>query len=368
MNGKICMITGGSTGIGKETALGLARQGATVIIVNQNRVRGEAALTEIKALSGNGNIELMLADLSKMASVRDLAARVKAQYHRLDLLINNAGIVALERELTIDGYERTFAVNHLAPFLLTNLLLDLLKKTAGSRIINLASQVHAQTIDFDNLQAEKGFHGLAPYRLSKLANIMFTYELARRLVSSDVTVNCLHPGVIETGLLSNFNRLWAQEQGQPDPAVVKRGGLLSRVRSAIRADDSSSESVADGARQVLHLATAPELAGVSGKYWRYGQFEQSNPISYDEATAAKLWEISAELTGLSEVEPEQPDRALDNEIMNMDQHEEEWTEDEEVLAFPPPLPSSGSGLSISWNQARRPTTYHITTLSDLMVR
>ncbi|MCA9984708.1 MAG: SDR family oxidoreductase [Anaerolineales bacterium] len=306
MNGKVCMITGGSTGIGKETALGLARQGATIIIVNRDQARGEAALAEIKALSGNGNVELMLADLSDMAAVRDLADRVKAQYHRLDLLINNAGIVARQRELTVDGYEKTFAVNHLAPFLLTNRLLDLLKQTPGARVINLASQVHAQTIDFDNLQAEKGFHGLAPYRLSKLANIMFTYELARRLAGSDVTVNCLHPGVIATDLLSNFNQLWAQEQGQPEPAAAKRGGFLRRIRNAFRSEESGGETVADGARQVLHLATAPELAGVSGKYWRYGQFEQTNPISYDEALAARLWEVSAELTGISEVSPTGP--------------------------------------------------------------
>ena len=332
MNGKICLITGASSGIGKQTALGLARKGATVIIVNRDRARGEAALADIKAGSGNNNVELMLADLSSMAEVHALAERVQAQYHQLDLLINNAGIVATERIVTTDGFESTFAVNHLAPFLLTNLLLDLLKATPGARIVNLASQVHAQQIDFENLQAEKSFVGLGPYRLSKLANIMFTYELARRLDGSDVVVNCLHPGVINTDLLGNFNKLWALERGESVAEKPKRG-LLSRVRSVIRSDDDiAGESVEDAANNVLYLATSSATASVTGKYWRYGNFEQSNPISYDEDVAARLWDVSAELTGLNDNDalPVAAEASAAGEEADFATEED----DEEVLAFP----------------------------------
>src|SRR5215203_1440131 len=201
MDGKVCLITGATSGIGKATAMGLANMGASVVMVGRDRSRGEAALAEIKEGSANASVDLLLADLSSQEDIRRLADEFEEAHPRLDVLINNAGVIRSKRVATADGIEMTFAVNHLAHFLLTNLLLDLLKATAPSRIVNVSSgEQRNGTIDFDDLQAEKGYKTAKAYGQSKLANVLFTYELARRLEGSGVSANRLHPGVVGTNL------------------------------------------------------------------------------------------------------------------------------------------------------------------------
>ena len=290
MKDKICLLTGGSQGIGKATALELAKQGATVVIVGRNRQRGETAVSEIKSATGNNAISFQAADLAKQAEIRHLAAAFQANHERLDVLINNAGIAARERTLTEDGVETTFAVNHLAPFLLTNLLLPMLKASAPARVVNVASQAHSQSIDFDNLQGEKSFEGIEPYKQSKLANIIFTFELARRLEGSGVVANCLHPGVIRSKLLDDYDYLRTQNDG------VK--GLLRSVRQLVK--KPAGMTAAAGARTTLYLATSPEAATINGKYYHTGKEGRPAEIAYDEAVAQKLWQVSEQLTGLAQ--------------------------------------------------------------------
>src|SRR5687768_2908269 len=202
MGEKVCLITGATSGIGKATAMGLANMGASVVMVGRDRGRGKAALAEIKEKSGNASVDLMLADLSSQQEIRRLADEFEEAYPRLDVLINNAGLFRSERITTADGLEMTFAVNHLAYFLLTNLLLDVLKANAPSRIVNVSSGDHSNgTIDFDDLQGYKGYKGPKAYSQSKLANLLFTYELAKRLEGTGITANCLHPGA---GVRTNF--------------------------------------------------------------------------------------------------------------------------------------------------------------------
>src|SRR5215210_5786673 len=201
MGEKICLITGASSGIGKATAMGLANMGASVVMVGRDRGRGEAAMAEIKEKSPNASVDLMLADVSSQQEIRRIADEFKDAHPRLDVLINNAGVFSSKRITSADGIEMTFAVNHLAYFLLTNLLLDVLKDSAPSRIVNVASgEQRNATIDFDELQGEKGYKGAKAYSQSKLANVLFTYELARRLEGTGITANCLHPGVVGTNL------------------------------------------------------------------------------------------------------------------------------------------------------------------------
>ena len=206
MDGKVILITGATNGIGKAAALDLAKQGAQVVIVGRSADKTQATVAEIKQQSGNAKIDSLLADLSSLAEVRKLAAEFRQRYSRLDVLINNAGAIFADRTLTVDGYERTFAVNHLAYFLLTDLLLDMVKASAPARIVNVASDVHSGgSIHFDDLQLEKnyGMGGMGAYGQSKLANVMFTYELSRRLAGTGVTANVLHPGVVATGFGEN---------------------------------------------------------------------------------------------------------------------------------------------------------------------
>jgi NAD(P)-dependent dehydrogenase (short-subunit alcohol dehydrogenase family) len=277
MSGKICMVTGANTGIGKATALGLAQMGATVVMVCRNRERGEVAQTEIQMLSGNPEVGLLLADLASQAAIRQLIADFKSRYTALHVLINNAGTIPRERTITADGIETQFAVSHLAYFLLTNLLLEVLITSAPARIINVASMLHQfATINFDDLQSERSYDSRAVYNQTKLANVLFTYELARRLKGTKVTVNCLHPGVTATKLLEDY---------APQPL-----GFLMKIIGV------SSEK---GARTSLYLATSPEVAGVSGKYFVNQKAVPSSRISYDEAVARKLWQVSEALTGLS---------------------------------------------------------------------
>ena len=278
MRGKVCLVTGGSSGIGQATALGLANMGATVIVVGRDRSRGEAVVAEIKQKSNNDAVDLMLADLSSQASIRRLAEDLKDRYQQLHVLINNAGVFISKRTVTVDGIETTFAVNHLAPFLLTSLLLDVLKASAPARIINVTSSgERSGTINFDDLQGEGRYSGIRAYNQSKLAMILWTYELARKLEGTGVTANCVHPGVVVTNL------------GRGSSGSF---GLLLRL---MRPFFSSPEK---GAETSIYLASSPEVEGVSGKYFAKKAEAKSSERSYDAATARRLWQVSAEMTKL----------------------------------------------------------------------
>ncbi len=275
MEGKICMVTGANVGIGKQTALNLAKMGARVVMVCRNPEAGETAMVEIQAKSGNSQIELMLANLSSMAAIRVLAREYKNTHDKLDVLVNNAGVVPWKRALTVDGLELTFAVNHLAPFLLTNLLLDSITASAPARIINLTSGLHTgASIDFDDLQSEKKFGGFHAYKEAKLAVVLFTYELARRLEGTGVTVNTVHPGVIKTKL------------GRYSPWYLRIGTFFFKDPEV-------------GAETPTYLASSPDLEGITGKYFKNKQQVPSSDESYDEAIAKRLWDVSTELTGLA---------------------------------------------------------------------
>lgn len=272
------LLTGATSGIGRATALELARRGASLVLVCRDERRGAETVREIREQTGN-EPELMLADLSSQASIRKLAADFLATGKPLHVLLNNAGVVNTTRSETVDGIESVFAVNHLAYFLLTHLLLERLRQSAPARIVNVASDAHRfGAIDFDNLQGEKAFRPMRIYGQSKMGNILFTYELARRLAGSGVTVNCLHPGAVATRLGKNngsvanfFIRLLAPFFRTPE----------------------------NGAATSVYLATAAELEGVTGRYFSDCKETRTSKASYDEATARRLWEISERLTGLT---------------------------------------------------------------------
>jgi NAD(P)-dependent dehydrogenase (short-subunit alcohol dehydrogenase family) len=275
MAGKICMITGANSGIGLVTARELADRGAALVLVCRDRARGEAALAEIKARSGNDGVELMLCDLASQRSIREFAEEFKRTHDRLDVLVNNAGVYIRNRTVVEGNLETTFAVNHLAYFLLTNLLLDVIEPSASARIINVASGAHTYgRMDFDNLQGEKSYSGVRAYTNSKLANVLFTYELARRLKATSVTANCLHPGAVATSIFR---------------------ALPKFVESLIKMMTLSPEK---GAETSIHLAASPEVEGVTGKYFVKKTETRSSPESYNEDTARKLWTVSERLTGL----------------------------------------------------------------------
>lgn len=276
MQGKVCLITGSTSGIGKVTARELAAMGATVVMVCRNRTKGEAVLAEIKAASGNKQITLIVADLSSLAEVRRAADEFKQKYTQLHVLINNAGGINAERKVTPDGLEYTFATNYLAPFLLTTLLLDELKASAPARIINVSSVGHTRgTIDFADLQGTQRYSFTKAYGQSKLAQIYFTYELADRLKGTGVTVNALHPGMVA----SNFN------DGMK--ALAHFIGALIYATMGI--------SVEKGAQTTLYLATSPEVESVSGKYFSNSKETPSSERSYDLATRQRLWQVSEEV-------------------------------------------------------------------------
>ena len=277
MKGKTCIVTGANSGVGKATALGLARLGATVVLVCRNPSRGEAALNEVRKKSGSESLELMICDLGSFEAIRNFAREFLKSHQRLDVLINNAAFVARTRTLTQDGLELQFAVNHLAPFLLTHLLLDLLKASAPARIVNVASTVHHNgTINFDDLQAEKSYGFMRNYAQSKLANVLFTKELARRLEGAGVTANCLHPGVVNTAIMRELPFFL-----QP---LVKLAGLFMLTPEK-------------GARTSLYVATSPELDGVSGEYFVKSAKAPSSSESQNAEIARRLWDISAKLPG-----------------------------------------------------------------------
>ncbi len=281
MRGRVCLVTGATSGIGAETAMQLARRGATVIVAGRSVEKSAAAVAQIKAKTGSAAVEYMLADLSSQKEVRGLAQQFKSKYSRLDVLVNNAGGLWMLRQETVDGIEMTFAVNHLGYFLLTHLLLDTLIASAPARIVNVSSALHRQAqMNFDDLQGKRSYNPLNAYNQSKLANVLFTYELARRLDGTGVTANALHPGGVRTNL------------------VARNGGLFKWFVQPLF--NLQAISVEQGARTSVYLASSPEVEGITGKYFGKCQEWRSSPDSYDEAAQKRLWQVSAEMTGMPE--------------------------------------------------------------------
>ncbi len=277
MDGRVCLVTGGNAGIGEATAAGLARQGADVSIVSRDAARGEAAAARIKAATGR-RVQVIPGDLGSLAGVRALAERVHDALPRLHVLVNNAGLLATERRETPDGFELTFGVNHLAPFLLTNLLLDRLVESGTARVVNVSSALYARgALDFEDLQMEKGFDGFKAYARSKMCNVLFTRELARRLEGRGATANSLHPGVVRTGLADDAKGL------------VGRGMRL--VKPLLT-------SPAKGARTSIHLAASHDVATVSGAYFVNCKPRKVTRYARKPEHARLLWTVSERLTGL----------------------------------------------------------------------
>ena len=276
--GKVCLVTGATSGIGKVTARELAQRGATVVVVGRSEARSVATVSQIRRQTDNSSVEFLLADLSSQQDVRRLAEEFENRYPRLDVLVNNAGAIMLSRRESVDGIEMTFALNHLAYFLRTNLLLDRLKSSAPARIVNVASNSHERAkLDLDDIQVRGRYWGVGAYARSKLANILFSYELARRLEGTGVTVNALHPGLVGTNFLANNGPF----------------GKLLKMAVAIK-----GMSVERGARTSIYLASSPDVEKVTGRYYFKEQDVPSSIASYDEDSARRLWRLSAELTGL----------------------------------------------------------------------
>jgi NAD(P)-dependent dehydrogenase (short-subunit alcohol dehydrogenase family) len=276
LHGKVCLVTGATSGIGLVTAEALARQGAITILGARNAGRGAAAVERIRQATGNPQVEMLLADLSAQADIRRLAREFQSRYPSLDVLVNNAGALFSRRALSADGIEMTWALNHLAYVLLTALLLETLRASAPARIVNVSSDAHRRArLDFDNLQGQRRYGGWQAYARSKLANVLFTYELARRLDGTGVTVNAVHPGFVAT----NFGR-----QNRRPTALLFRA--LQQVAAL---------SPEQGAETVIYLATSPEVEGVTGQYFVKRRAVRSSAASYDVQAAQRLWQVSAEL-------------------------------------------------------------------------
>ena len=277
MQGKVCLVTGATSGIGVVTAHALAQQGATVVVVARHAERGTATVRRLMQETGNPHVELLLADLSVQAQVRQLAADFQRRFDRLDVLLNNAGALFTKRLLSADGLEMTLALNHLGYFLLTRLLLDTLKANASARIINVASDAHhGGQINFADLQGEHRFGGWRAYCQSKLANLLFTYELARRLDGTSITANAVHPGFVATGFGRNNYGLFAL---------------------FIRLAQLTALSPEQGAETLIYLASSSDVEGVTGKYFVKKHPVRSSKASYDQAVAQRLWQLSEQLTG-----------------------------------------------------------------------
>jgi len=282
MTGRTVLVTGGTGGIGLATAAGLAGLGARVGIVGRDAARTEAAAEQLR--TSGGEVDVFVADVSSQREVRRLANEVLASYPRLDVLVNNVGGYWATRHTTADGLERTFAVNHLAPFLLTNLLLERLRVSAPARVVTVSSGAHAMgSIDFEDLQAERDYSGQRAYNQSKLANVMFTYELARTLQGSGVTANALHPGVVRTNFGREDSKGWMRL-------------MLPVIRPFLKSPER-------GAATSLYLASSPDVEGVTGRYFANSTPKTSSKASQDATAAARLWDVSASLVGLPSAGP-----------------------------------------------------------------
>ncbi len=281
---KVMLITGATSGIGRATALELARLGATVVLVGRSQVKVEATVDAIWRATGNPSVEFLVADLSVLTEVCRLADEFKRRHDRLDVLVNNAGAYFTTRQESAEGFEMTLVLNHLSPFLLTYRLLDVLQASAPARIVTVSSDAHRSArLDFDDLRNHRKYRGFRAYSRSKLMNVLFTYELARRLAGTGVTANALHPGFVA----SNFG---------------KNNGDMTGVGMAV-ASRLFAISPEKGARTSIYLASSPEVEGVSGQYFARCRAVRSSPASYDEAAARYLWEVSEALVGLREPIP-----------------------------------------------------------------
>ena len=276
MEGKVALVTGGTSGIGKAAATALAAMGADVVVVGRNPERGEEAVEEIRRQTG-ARVDLALYDLGVQAEVRVLAGEFRRRYDRLDVLVNNAGLVQSERTETVDGIETTLAINHLAPFVLTNLLLDVLKQSAPSRVVTVSSEAQRWANDLDDLQSRENYRGMPVYGMTKLANVMFTYELAERLSGTGVTATCMHPGGVNTRFGEN-NRGF--------------GALMFRLfKPFMRTPEQ-------GADTLIWLASSPEVEGMTGRYYADRKPIEPKKIANDLGACRGLWEESERLTGL----------------------------------------------------------------------
>lgn len=272
------MVTGANSGIGEQIALGLAKMGATVVMICRDSSKGESSRKEISSVAGNSSVELMICDLASLSSVRVLAAKFKETHDRLHVLVNNAGLIMGKRVLTVDNLETTFEVNYLSQFVLTMLLLDTLKASGPSRIVNVTSDAHfSGRMDFDDLQEEKNYSAMRSYSQSKLAQVLFTYELAKKLEGTGVVVNAVHPGVVRTR--------WGDE-----------GGIMG---IGIRMARPFMISAEKGAETPLYLASSPEVEGITGKFWTKKEEKRSSKESYDENEARLLWITSARLANIN---------------------------------------------------------------------
>jgi NAD(P)-dependent dehydrogenase (short-subunit alcohol dehydrogenase family) len=282
MQNKTCLITGATNGIGRAAATALAQKGATVIVVGRDEERCRDTVTQIKAETGVPHVDFLLADLSVQSQVRGLAEDFRSRYERLDMLVNNAAVINFRRQLSADGIEMNFALNHLSYFLLTNLLLDTLKAGAPARVINVSSNSHRRKqLDFGDLELKRGYWAGTAYGRSKLCNLYFTYELARRLEGTGVTVNAMHPGFVRTNMAAN------------------NGWLVRFFLPFVHRNSLTPEQ---GADTIVYLASSPEVEGLSGKYFVRRREVQSDPVSHDERVAKQLWQVSEEMTGLKRKE------------------------------------------------------------------
>jgi NAD(P)-dependent dehydrogenase (short-subunit alcohol dehydrogenase family) len=274
LQGRVAMVTGANSGMGREIALALAGKGATLVMVSRNAERGEAARADVQQRTGNQAVELLVADISSLQSVRALAQQFQARHAQLHVLVNNAGVTLPKRSETADGLETAMATNHFGPFLLTNLLIPALKAGSPSRVVTVSSAAHSMgKMDFDDLQSARGYSEIRVYNQSKLANVLFTYELARRLAGTGVTANAVEPGFVRTDMKVPFPYSFFS---------FMRGPVL------------------DGAKPTVFLASSPEVEGVSGKFFSSkGVAVSSSKLSYDEAAAKRLWDMSAKLTRLN---------------------------------------------------------------------
>jgi len=279
MREKVCIVTGANSGIGKETALGLAKEGVSLVMLVRNPERGQEAKDYIIAESSNEHVDMMVCDLSSMAEIRRFTVEFSQRYNRLDILVNNAGAVFSKREVTIDGFERSLAVNYLAPFLLTHELLPLLKSSAPSRVINLTSGLHSRgKVNLDDLQSKNKYKRMEAYQSSKLMVLLFTYKIARTLDGTGVFVNAVSPGFVATNLgRSSGSRLSSIMFGMMKPFQL---------------------TPVEGAETSLYVATSPELDGVSGKHFAKCQEKETAEVSYDITLQDDLWEQTIQMLGL----------------------------------------------------------------------